>query len=86
MNQVSQRNYCAIKRTEFECESEDGESVKKNERSVTSFELNGLRPYTNYHCYARVENVESTEQPSEFSPRSEERLVQTKEGSESLIN
>lgn len=85
MNQVAQRNYCAIKRVEFSCVCDGCEVIRKIEKTL-SFELEGLQPYTDYHCFARVEHREMIgERPSEFSPQSEERQFQTREGSEFRI-
>lgn len=84
VNQATRRNYCAIKRSEFTCIPDVGETVQKVDKS-TSFELTGLKPYTEYHCFAKVENLEYANGPAEYSPESEERIFTTKEGSELLV-
>lgn len=82
INETSQRNFCRVNRVEFKCTDIDNVSTSKAEKFL-SFQLSELKPFSDYKCYTRMENVAGgVGEPQGYSPYSEERSFKTKEGRE----
>lgn len=79
VDENSQRNYCAISRARFRCKDGLANPSVIKTVTTTTYELENLKPYTNYACFARIENQDNFGDNSEFSPESEFSYVLTKE-------
>ena len=72
------KNYCQLSEVEFSCN--DGFSNVTKSATTLSLELEGLKEFKRYKCFARIKNVREFEGTAEFSPHSDE--IELKEGSE----